>query len=288
MAIDPADVLNRIAPLIRTARDDYRQAIREGGALFEQNGITTPLRMAHFLAQALHETGGLSICRESMDYSRKRLLDIFGVGHHSAAVTPDEATDLAHHQERIAERVYGLGNPRKARELGNTEPGDGFKYRGGGILQTTGRAAYRALGVDFENNPDLVCTPEHGLQPPLLEWTKDGLNTFADRNDIRTITLRINGGFIGLDDREDWFNKVFKLLEPDENPGQIAQPDDDVTSLQQDLNTLGANPKLAIDGRYGPLTRQAVKEFQASAGIVVDGIAGPVTKATIKLMLDQN
>lgn len=97
------------------------------------------------------------------------------------------------HPEAIAERVYGLGNPRKAMELGNIQPGDGFFYRGNGILQTTGRGNHRcmgaACGVDLETAPDLAITPEHALKPAPHEWTDSNLNVFADRNDIyRTIS----------------------------------------------------------------------------------------------------
>jgi putative chitinase len=291
MTVDPVDVLNRIAPIIPNPLEDYRQAIRRGGALFDQAGITTPLRMAHFLAQVLHETGRFTVRRENMNYSAQRLFEIFGVNRHSAAVTHEEAFNLAHKPEQIAERVYGLGNPHKARELGNTQPGDGFSYRGNGLLQTTGRGAHReagqAVAVDFEGNPDLATTPEHALKPALHEWTKNGLNALADRNNIRTITLRINGGFNGLPERLVLFDKVFRSLQPGADPVAAGDADDDVKSLQQDLNVLGADPRLAVDGRYGPATRNAVKDFQASVGIVADGIAGPVTRATIRLMLDQ-
>jgi putative chitinase len=291
MAINPVDVVNRITPIIPGARDNYLQAMRQGAALFDGAGITTPLRMAHFLAQSLHETGGFTVLRENMNYSAQRLFAVFGVNHHSAAITREEALELAHKPEQIAERVYGLGNPRKAQELGNTQPGDGFRYRGNGILQMTGRRAHRdtgrAVGVDFEGNPDLATAPEHALKPALQEWTAGGLNAFADRNDIRTITRRINGGFNGLAERQVWFDKVFRLLQPGADPVETSEPDDEVRSLQQDLNALGASPRLKEDGRYGPRTRDAVKEFQVAAGIVADGIAGPVTKATIKLMLDQ-
>src|SRR5262245_33240032 len=203
MAITAIDTVTRVAP---NARGNYLDAIRQGGPLFEQHGITTPLRMAHFLAQALHETGGFTVLRENMNYSAQRLIEVFGVNRHSAAVTAEEAARLAGHPEDIAERVYGLGNPRKARELGNTQPGDGFRYRGNGILQTTGRGNHQlmgtACGVDFEGDPDLVTAPQHALKPALQEWTENNLNSFADRNDIRTITLRINGGFNGLPERE--------------------------------------------------------------------------------------
>lgn len=205
--------LSHVAP---QARDNYLQAITQGGSLFEQHGITTGLRMAHFLAQAIVETGSFKVLRESMNYSVPQMLKIFGVGHHSARITPAEAPGLAHNEQALAERVYGLGNPHKAQELGNTQPGDGFRYRGNGVLQTTGRGAHRRMGekcgLDFENNPDLMTMPEHALKPALQEWSDNNLNHFADINDIRTITLRINGGLNGFDDRKMFLAKLRPLL----------------------------------------------------------------------------
>jgi len=205
--------INKVAP---QARDNYLQAIREGGPLFEKHGITTPLRMSHFLAQALTETGGFKVLRESMSYSVPRMLEIFGVGNHSAKITASEAPSLAKNERALSERVYGLGNPKKAKELGNTVAGDGFLYRGNGVLQTTGRDAHRRMGkpfgLDFENNPELVTAPEHALKPALKEWSDNNLNHFADQNDIRTITKRINGGLNGFTDRKAFFAKLLPLL----------------------------------------------------------------------------
>ena len=189
------DVVRRIAP---RARPTYVAAFERGDALLIAHGVTTPARLTHFLAQVLHESGALEIDWENMSYSSGRLLQIFGAGCHSAAITPGEAQALAHRPEAIAERVYGLGNPRKARELGNTQPGDGFCYRGGGLLQTTGRANYRRMGqkcgVDFEGQPDLVLAAEHALKPALCEWTEGRLNAFADCDDILSISRAINLG----------------------------------------------------------------------------------------------
>lgn len=289
MAMTAIEAVKRLAP---NARQNYLDAIRNGDALFQQHGITTPLRMAHFLAQALHETGGFRILRENMNYSAERMVDIFGVGRHSAAVTQAEAESLERKPEHIAERVYGLGNPRKARELGNTQPGDGFRYRGNGFLQTTGRGSHKrmgqAVGVDFENHPELVTDPEHALKPALQEWTEGNLNAEADRNNINRITRRINGGFIGLADRQSWFNKIFPLLNEGNqavDPDSAGLEDPDVKRLQEALNDLGADPKLVVDGRMGPKTRMAIRAFQAAAGIRVDGIAGPITEAAIALRL---
>ncbi len=208
--------VNAVTHLSPRARDSYLEAIREGSSLFELHGITTGQRMSHFMAQAMTETGGFTVLRENMNYSVPRMLEIFGVGHHSAKVTAAEAPGLANNAQALSERVYGLGNPRKARDLGNTQEGDGFRYRGNGVLQTTGRGAHRrmgqAFGLDFENNPDLLTTPEHALKPALKEWTDGNLNRFADQNDIRTITLRINGGLNGFEDRKTFFRKLLPLL----------------------------------------------------------------------------
>jgi len=206
--------VNQLSP---QARGNYLQAIREGGPLFESNGITTPLRMSHFIAQAMVETGAFKVLRESMSYSVPQMLKIFGVGNHSAKITTAEAPGLSHNEQALAERVYGLGNPKKANELGNTQAGDGFRYRGNGVLQTTGRGAHRrmsqAFGLDFEGNPDLVTTPEHALKPALREWSDNNLNKFADQNDIRTITKRINGGLNGFEDRKAFFAKLLPRLQ---------------------------------------------------------------------------
>jgi putative chitinase len=289
----PLTPLALVQSVAFNALPNYLRSIESSAALLAQRGINTPLRLAHFFAQSLHETGGFTILRESLNYSAPRLLEIFGVNHHSAAITESEALVLARDERAIAERVYGLGNPSKARELGNTQPGDGFRYRGNGVLQMTGRGAHKtigaACGVDFEGSPDLATAPEHALKPAVQEWTDKGLNAFADRDDIRTITLRINGGFNGFEERQAWLLKLKRaLIAAGDLPrgSEIGSPNDDVRALQTDLNTLGANPPLEADGVLGPATTVAVKAFQAAAGLKADGIAGPVTLAAIKLRID--
>jgi putative chitinase len=227
----PIDAVRKLCP---KARASYLQAFENGDGLFRQHGITTPLRLAHFLAQCLHENGGLQIEWESGAYSAARLCEIFGEGRHSAAITAAEAERLARNPALIFERVYGLGNPKKAKELGNVNPGDGFKYRGGGIMQTTGRANYRRMGqrcgVDFEARPDLVVSAEHALKPALAEWSAGNLNDAADRDDIRTITRRINGGYNGLADRQAWLAKARMAIGPvlELRPTPITVPPPDI------------------------------------------------------------
>jgi putative chitinase len=304
------EIVDRLA---RGAQANYRQAFEGGDRMLALYGIASPLRVAHFLAQVLHETGGLTVLEENMSYRAERIVGVFGPGRHSASVGLAEARTLARNPQALAERVYGLGNPRKARELGNTEPGDGFRYRGRGVLQTTGRGSYRRLGmragVGFEAQPELVASEQHALSPALLEWSEGNLNAAADRNDIAAITRRINGGLNGFEDRKRWFDKVWPLvrdgvtvdgahslgmteraaaaLPPGERePWRVARSDPQIRELQEALRAFGIAPDLAVDGRLGPKTRAALVAFQQMAGVPADGIYGPVTRAALRLRLD--
>jgi uncharacterized protein (TIGR02594 family) len=281
------DVVRRIAPRARPA---YVAAFERGDALLIAHGVTTPARLTHFLAQVLHESGALEIDWENMSYSSGRLLQIFGAGCHSAAVTPGEAQVLAHRPEAIAERVYGVGNPRKARELGNIQPGDGFRYRGGGLLQTTGRANYRRMGqkcgVDFEDQPDLVLAADHALKPALCEWTESRLNAFADCDDILSISRAINLGNPrvprrpnGMEDRVAWYAKLRPLIErvefaagardlaPQAVPVQPLSPEENVA--EQSIAAIVADRILRFGDRGSAI--EAVQRALARLGYGLSG-----------------
>jgi putative chitinase len=274
------------------ANASYIEAFDRGDALLAQHGITTPLRLAHFLAQVFHETGGLTVLREDMRYRAPRIMEIFGVGRHSAGVTQAEAARLAGDGPALAERVYGLGNPRKARELGNTKPGDGWRYRGNGIMQTTGRGNHRRMGercgegCDFEGRPDLVTDPDYALKPALAEWTEGRLNVLADRNDLKSITRKINGGYNGLADRRAWFDRIWKEIGGPADavePKTVAEPDPEVIECQEKLQALGY--KVSRTGFMNDETQKALRDFQTKAEIRADGLYGPVTEAAMDLRL---
>lgn len=135
--------------------------------------INTPKRQAAFLAQIGHESGGLHW-----------LLELWG--------------------PTAAQKSYEPPS-QKAADLGNTQPGDGIRYRGRGLIQITGRFNYRALGpalgADLETFPDLLCEPGMASRSACLFWQRHGLNELADSGDFTTITRRINGGTNGMDDR---------------------------------------------------------------------------------------
>ena len=176
----------------------------------EKFGINTGLRLAHFLAQAGHESGGFKIVNENLNYSAKGLQGIFKKYFPSEAI----ALDYAKKPQKIANRVYSgrMGN-------GNEASGDGYKFRGRGYIQLTGRDNYTAfgksIGVAIEENPDLVAT-QYALASAAWFWSKNGLNKIADTGAtdaaVTMITKRVNGGTIGLADRIKHFKEYYSLL----------------------------------------------------------------------------
>lgn len=292
------DVVSAIKRLSPKAKAVYIDGFGNNAALFQQYGIITALRMTNLVAQVMGETGGCTIIQESGTYSAARIMEIFGVGNHSAAITAREASQLAGDGPALFERTYGLGNPRKAHELGNTKPGDGWKFRGIGPLQSTGRGAAKRWGdrcrADFTTDVLTMVRPEFIMLPPLLEWDAGGLNKWADQDDTRHIRRVINGGYNGMAEVNAWHAKLWPIFRSQgDSPAndnvqswQVALASNSTALLQQNLNALGTSPRLKEDGKYGPATTAAVRWFQQIAGIKIDGIAGPVTLATIAVRLD--
>ncbi|UFW75216.1 hypothetical protein [Bradyrhizobium sp. WU425] len=170
--------------------------------------LTTRLRAAHFLAQIMTETGGLEILEESGAYRAARIMEIFGIGRHSARVTDAEAKriaalPIAQRGPVLFNRVYGVGNPSKMREFNNTGPNDGWLYRGGGMMQATGKSNYAAMakktGLPLVEHPELLHQPDSAFMAAYLEWAQDGrCNAAADRDDVVTVRRIINGGSNGM------------------------------------------------------------------------------------------
>lgn len=168
--------------------------------------INTPLRIAHFLAQVLHESALMSATSENLNYSEKALLQIFGKYFSQA-----DAAQFARRSEAIANRVYAdrMGN-------GPESSGDGYRYRGRGLIQLTGRDNYERFAKWLKvpgvvDNPDLVAT-KYPVHSAVYYWDSRNLNALADRDDIRAITYRINGGFNGLEDRRELLAKLKRGL----------------------------------------------------------------------------
>jgi predicted chitinase len=165
------------------------------------------LRLAHFFSQVLHESGCMRFDMENLNYSAKALRAVFG----KYFKTSDQAEKYARQPEKIANRVYAnrMGN-------GSESSGDGWKYRGRGLIQLTGKNNYQAFAswIDDDSiveNPDLVAS-EYAVHSAVFFWDKNSLNAVADQDDVRKLTKRINGGDNGLAHRRELLNKASGLL----------------------------------------------------------------------------
>jgi putative chitinase len=172
---------------------------------FEKYQINTPKRQACFIGQCMHESGGFKFLRENLNYSAKALMATWP----SRFPDADIAEKFERQPEKIANKVY-------SGRMGNTEDGDGAKFIGRGLIQLTGKDNYRAfgeaIGEDLVANPQLVEEPRYAALSAGWFWNKRGLNALADAMDITTLTIRINGGKIGIDDRIAKINKALDIL----------------------------------------------------------------------------
>jgi putative chitinase len=176
----------------------------------EKFQINTPLRLAHFLAQCGHESGGFRLTKENLNYSAKGLMGIFKKYFPTQAL----ADAYARKPEKIANKVYcdRMGN-------GSEASGEGFKFRGRGCIQLTGKDNYSAfdkfVSEEILANPDLVAT-KYPLMSAAWFFNKNGLwaicDKGADQGTVTAVTKRVNGGTIGLPDRIKHFNEYYNLL----------------------------------------------------------------------------
>lgn len=173
-------------------------------SLLNSYGVNTPLRLAHFFAQIEHESG-LKPISENLNYSASGLQRVFK----KYFPTIELANAYQRKPEKIANRVYAnrMGN-------GNEASGDGWKFRGRGFIQITGKDNYTVLSkdtrIDYLSNPDLLLTEADSMISALWFWSLRNLNKYADADDIKEVTRRINGGYNGLDHRTELLKKYKK------------------------------------------------------------------------------
>jgi putative chitinase len=169
--------------------------------------INTPKRIAAFIAQCAHESGGFRFLKENLNYKAESLLKVF------PKYFPDMATAKAYEKkpEKIANRVYAnrMGN-------GNEASGDGWRYCGRGLIQLTGKDNYSwfagSIQVSVEEAAEYLQTFEGAAQSACWFWETNNLNKEADAGDIKLMTRKINGGFIGLDDRIKHYKHALHVL----------------------------------------------------------------------------
>lgn len=249
--------------------------------------ITTPNRIAGFVAQCAHESGNFKTLEENLNYSEKALKSVFG-RYFGTGGTKRDAAEYARNPEMIANYVY-QDEFRSARgKMGNVEEGDGWRFRGRGLKQLTGRNNYTAfgktVGMTAEEAAEYVATEKGAVESACWFWDTNKLNAIADTGDIVKMTKKINGGTIGLEDRTQRWEEALALL-----GGEVTAPapkaagsvdtnqvlrvgsrGDAVKAMQEAMG-------ISADGVFGPGTKRAVKKWQAENGLAADGIAGPST-----------
>ena len=255
--------------------------------LFEAYDITTPNRIAGFMAQCAHESGDFTRLEENLNYSEKALNSVFG---RYFGPGKRDAKDYARNPEKIANYVYQDEFRTKRGAMGNVNDGDGWLFRGRGIKQLTGRNNYTAfgktVGMSAEEAAEYVATPKGAIESACWFWKTNKLEKWADKGDNVGLTKRINGGTIGLDDRNRRWEEALAILGGEvPTPAPKAAPKaagsrtlrkgmkgDDVKRIQEVLG-------IAADGDFGFGTLTAVKKWQKLNGLAADGIVGPATQA---------
>ena len=174
---------------------------------FDKYDISTPLRQAAFIGQCQHESSNFNTLEENLHYKSESLMKVWPSRFTNDLI----AGAYANNPEKIANKVYAgrMGN-------GDEESGDGWKYHGRGLIQLTGKDNYgncgSSLNLDLLGNPDLLLEPKYATLSAGYFWNKKGLNALADSKDYDTMTKRINGGLIGLDDRKVKISKAISVL----------------------------------------------------------------------------
>ena len=256
-------------------RDDWRDwynAMCEILPLWEVNTIE---RVAGFVAQCGHESGGFRVLSENLNYSAKALNSIFPKYFRRAG---RDANEYHRQPEKIANVIYA-----SRMDNGDTASGDGWRFRGGGILQLTGRYNYTEFAKAVEKTPeeavDYVRTKAGALDSACWFWDTNNINKYCDAQDIVGMTKRINGGTIGLDDRKKHYIHALDVLggdfeEPEIEYNQTIRQGSRGPLVSEVQEKLDIDP---ADGIFGPGTAKIVKHWQSSNGLVADGIVGPKT-----------
>ena len=199
------DAVHHLIPKVKNFEEWYTNL----GDILPEYDIDTPKRVAAFMAQCGHESGGFTLMQENLNYSAKGLRGTFG-----KYFPNDEVAKLYERKpQMIANRVYGnrMGN-------GDEASGEGWYFRGRGIIQITGKNNYTKCSQSlFESNvlvenPDLLLESEYAIHSACWFWSAARLNELADIGDMKTMTKRINGGYIGLEDRINHYNHAIEIL----------------------------------------------------------------------------
>jgi putative chitinase len=289
MSFDFEFTKQHLAAMIPTNKDvdNWYEALVK---ILPKYGITTKRRVAHFVSQCGHESGDFRTLEENLNYSDKALASVFG--RYFGPAPKRNPAEYARNPEKIANYVYMDEFRSAAGRMGNVQPGDGWRFRGRGLKQLTGRNNYtnfgKSIGMTAEQAAEYVATPKGAVESACWFWDTNKLNTIADTDDVVLMTKRINGGDIGLDDRRKRYARAMEVLggKVDLKSAPVSEATGTPPVLRRGSKgewvkkmqrVLGATP----DGDFGPGTERAVKAWQAKNGLTADGIVGPKTLAAM-------
>ena len=246
--------------------------------------INTPQRIAGFISQCAHESGDFTTLSENLNYREETLLRVFP---RYFAAGRANAAEFARNPEKLANYVYMDKNRSASGALGNVKDGDGWRFRGRGLKQLTGRSNYERFAKDYDMTAEQAAewleTKEGALASALWFWNTNKLNAVADTGNVAALTKRINGGDIGLADRQARYSRAMGALTgaaPTAAPAAAGgtlrrgSKGEEVVKMQAALG-------IAADGDFGPGTEAALRKWQAANGLTADGVAGPKTLAKL-------
>lgn len=254
--------------------------------LFPLYELTTSNRIAAFMAQTAHESGDFRVLEENLNYSAKQLRKVF-----SRYFPTDAAAKAAERKpQTIANIVYDDAN--RINKLGNVKPGDGWKFRGGGLIQLTGRGNYAGFAKEknmtLEEVAEYVRTKRGALESALWIWKTKRLNPLADSDNIIEISKRVNGGAIGLPERVKYYGRNKRILAgfSATRTTRAATAALAIFPLRrgsrgQEIKKVQDSLKIKADGSFGLQTEIALRTWQTKAGRPA---TGTVTAEDYKLL----
>ena len=284
MTLLTVDQLRAMIPTNKEV-EEWCAALNE---MLPKYGITTDKRIASFVSQCAHESMDFRVLEEALSYKSETLLKVFPRYFGPGKENPDE---YARNPQKLANYVYMDKNRSKAGALGNVKENDGFAMRGKGLKQVTGRANHEAfgktVGMTAEEAAEYLLTKKGALESALWFWGSRNLNEVADTGDVTRLTKIINGGDIGLADRQQRFAKAMAALGGKIEAAVNSQITDAVTQVLRKgskgdlVKKLQAALGIGADGDFGQGTENALKKWQDRNGLTADGVAGPKTLAKL-------
>ena len=239
--------------------------------LLPKYDIDTENRVAGFLAQCGHESLQFTVLKENLSYSSDALNRVFPKYFKNAG---RDATEYHRHPEKIANVIYA-----NRMDNGDTASGDGFRFRGRGVIQLTGRSNYTRFGESIAKSITEVVnyleTKKGALESACWFWSTNELNRYADNQDVVGMTKRINGGTIGLEDRKKHYEHALEVFDGHYTPSKTYETVKKGSKGQTVMDVQRALNIIPVDGIFGPGTENYVKRWQQTNGLTPDGIMGP-------------